>query len=116
VRALAVPQLAPELAEEVARARAVVFADACPGPGPARLVPLTAGCHSVGLGHACDPAWLLGLTAALYGRRPAAWLLALPAVRFDFGAALSPEAERGVGQGLDVLAGLDGGGPCTRSG
>jgi len=115
VRALAVRQLTPELAAEVARADAVVFADACPGTTAAESVPLTPRCHSIALGHACDPSWLLGLAATLYGRCPGAWLLALPAVRFDLGAGLSPEAERGVGQGRQHLAALLEGESCTRS-
>jgi hypothetical protein len=38
----------------------------------------------------------LALTGVLYGRTPETWLLALPAVCFDFGETLSPRTARAL--------------------
>jgi hydrogenase maturation protease len=96
VRALAVHQLTPELAEELADATSVVFVDAAadavevtwrrvhPTDEPARL------------GHVSDPAWLLGLTRALAGQAPEAWLATIPARVLGHGAGLSPATARDV--------------------
>lgn len=93
VAALAVHQLTPELAESVAGARRVVFADARVAGAGERLqvVRLTGRDHgrSPALGHWGSPAALLGMAEALYGRRPEAWLLALPGVRFGMEETLS---------------------------
>lgn len=97
VRAVGVHQLAPELAEALASARFAIFVDASIDSvesgvqvreiGPAEL--------QAGVGHTGDPRNLLALARALYGRYPRAWLVTVPVARFEFGAALSLEAERG---------------------
>jgi Ni,Fe-hydrogenase maturation factor len=61
------------------------------------------------IGHTGDPRALLALAAALYGRCPPAWSITAPASRFEFGAELSPAAERGLAAALqrigDLIAG-----------
>jgi hydrogenase maturation protease len=109
VRALAVRHLTPELAAEVARACRVVFADAGLEVGAALLLPLEPDVRPAVLGHAGGPSWLLGLAAKLYDRRPEAWLLALPAVDFEFGAGLSPQARRGLALGVERLVAFQSG-------
>jgi hydrogenase maturation protease len=109
VKALAVHQVAPELAAELAEAERVVFVDAAVDAGAVcwRHVPAAAG--PVSLGHTSDPGWLLALAQALDGRAPAAWLVTIPAGRLGFGDILSPQTEWGVAAVLHQLATLSGG-------
>ena len=109
-----VPQLTPELAWDVSRARRVVFADAV-APGtvegigempvlrklevcesiPARFIPTCV--------HSLSPDRILELSAALYESRPEAWVLYLPAFDFNLGLEISSRAEQGVEEGLQIL-------------
>ncbi len=112
---LAVHQLTPELAEPLSRAENAVFVDAGPGADAGvTAVELSAGARP-GSGHVSDPQWLLALTEAVHGRRPRAWLITVPASRFDPGEGLSPRAERGMQEALEkireVAAGVCGSGP-----
>jgi hydrogenase maturation protease len=103
VQALAVPQLFPELAEDIARAARVVFVDAstAPGDGPA-LVPLREATDDM-MAHRCSPGALLRMARELYGARPQAHVLAIPAEQFETGAALSPSVTRHIHQALALL-------------
>jgi hydrogenase maturation protease len=97
VCALAVHQLTPELAEALAGAREVFFVDAAAGADVAVQVhPVPPDAGSLPLGHISSAAELLALAEALYGRRPRAWLVSVPARDFDFGEGLSPTAARGM--------------------
>jgi hydrogenase maturation protease len=108
VQTLAAHQLTPELAPAVAGADMVIFVDAgCEEDssdfslqqvGPA--TPADLG------GHGSSPRYLLNLAEALYERRPRAWLLTIPASRFDFGAALSAATSRGMLAALRFLRDL----------
>lgn len=89
-------QLTPELAEGISERRAVVFVDAAVDRTEVetrRVEP--ADGHSP-FGHSCGPQELLALAAALYGRCPAAWLVTVPAERFEVGAELSLKTQAGV--------------------
>jgi hydrogenase maturation protease len=101
-RTLAVPQLTPELAEEVAGAAVVIFIDADVAGREVRLRALLPA-DDGDLGHAGGPRGLLALAAALYGRAPFAWLLTVPAADLGFGEALSPAGERGLAAALRHL-------------
>jgi hydrogenase maturation protease len=104
LRALSVHQLTPELAEELAVMDRVIFIDAAAeghGPEVRTLVPAAAG--AAALGHAVDPRRLLGLTAALHGRAPMAWLITAPAADLGHGEGLSPEGERAAAEALCQL-------------
>jgi hypothetical protein len=103
-----VDQLLPELAEELATVRRVLFVDAWRvslgarplGSGP-RLLPVAAADRRAGSeaawgstpgwtpGHHLGPAGLLQLSECLYGRAPAADSLLIPATAF---AASDPDA------------------------
>jgi hydrogenase maturation protease len=97
VRAVAVHQLTPELAEPLSRARMAIFVDARVGGGGVRLRALEAMASRATLDmHISDPAGLLALAEALYGRAPAAWLLTLPAQQFELGTPLSPQTRRAL--------------------
>ena len=106
VETLALTQLTPEVAASLAAAERVVFvdADARPDAPAVALSPLAAAPGVAALTHGADPRALLALCQAVYARCPAAWLLTVPARRFDLGAPLSPEAEAGVAQALALLA------------
>jgi hydrogenase maturation protease len=108
VRTQALHQLTPELAEDIAAARAVILVDAhqaSEGSSP-KVLPL-APCEERDLrAHTSDPGALLALAKALYGRCPPAWLVAVPAARFNFGAALSPMAEAGVAAAVEKVRAL----------
>jgi hydrogenase maturation protease len=105
-RALAVHQLAPELAEVLAGASIAIFVDAAATTESAVARPILDVRGPERLGHTSDPAWLLGLTEAVYGCRPTAWLVTLPAADLGHGKGLSPTAKRGVRQALELVEGL----------
>ncbi len=106
VRHVAVQQLAPELALEIAQpgVLAVVFVDARAEP-PDQLsdgVVVTAlgsdGAGSPSLGHHTEPDVLLAYATLLLDGRPAppAWLVTAPGVDFDHGEQLSPPASAAI--------------------
>ena len=109
VRALAVHQLTPELAAQLADAQLAIFVDAsgaerelmdiCARP----IVPVSS---HVMAGHTADPRTLLALAQLVYGRYPQAWWITIPALRYDFGADLSPEARRGAAAALGRIRAL----------
>jgi hydrogenase maturation protease len=104
VRAVAVHQLVPELAELIADADAVVFADAVGGPGG--LAEIAPQADTAGLGHSLGPQALLAMAEALYGRRPRAWLAAVPGTDFGFGTELSAAARDGSRRAVGQIAAL----------
>jgi Ni,Fe-hydrogenase maturation factor len=122
VEGVATHQLTPELAERIGEAERVVFVDA----GQDDLVvtrPLGPGRAARALGHAGEPRELLALAESLYGRRPEAWLITLPAPELGFGEGLSVAAEHGLAEALRQIRTLAGAFPaateeaqeCTRS-
>ncbi len=99
VGGLAVHQLTPELAAELAAVDRVLFVDAWQLPlGPGRSQPwlraVTPGAGGLGSSHRLEPAELLALAAALYDARPVAEELLLPARDFAHGTRLSPPLRR----------------------
>lgn len=107
VRAIALHQLTPELAESLASAEVAIFVDARVGdptaPGHANVTfesiaatdadPAEAIAPSE---HTSDPRRLLALTKRIYGRCPQAWLVSIPGVNFELGETLSEQARHGV--------------------
>jgi len=87
---MSVHQLVPELAEQLTQVDRVLFVDAELRIQETSLRTIEPQQHS-GLGHACSPQSLLHWTAFAFGRAPAAWLLSVPASRFDHEEALSAE-------------------------
>jgi hydrogenase maturation protease len=102
------PQLAPELAEPISRARAVLFLDArfSPDPREPEAIELTPDNESLVTTHRSDPQALLALARGLYGRSPRAWLIRLPAESFEIGAPLSPLAEQSLARALPLARAL----------
>jgi hydrogenase maturation protease len=106
VRALAVHQLTPELAEALAHAHHAIFVDAQRIDAAAADVAL----HPIApldrphlAGHVGDPGALLALANAVYGQYPRAFLIAVPASSFQYGAGLSHVASAGVASALRLI-------------
>jgi hydrogenase maturation protease len=108
-----VHQLTPELAAELAPLQRVLFIDAWLVPGQAddappsrpRLDPIAPEVPGDGSGtsHHLDPAQLLAITAALYGRAPSAALLRVPAYGFAHGSTLSAPLLASLPAARDLL-------------
>jgi hydrogenase maturation protease len=98
-----VHQLTPELAELLAGARMAVFVDAAAGKGAVCSRPVTEPAGGSALGHTGNPAWLLGLAEAAFGRRPPAWLVTVPGEDFAFGSGLSAAAESYLPAALSAI-------------
>lgn len=109
VRSHSVHQLTPELAAEIARARQVVFVDAARGDWDnhsrsVQIEPLEAAeTTTLRLGHDAQPRSLLSLTRTLYHQTPQAWLISIPGINFELSETLSPFAEKGVNDALELL-------------
>jgi hydrogenase maturation protease len=109
VRALAIHQLLPELAEALSEAEQAVFVDARLGAeGTVELRPLVAEAMVGASGHTWGPQGLLAAARALYGRAPTAWLLTVPAQNLEHGESLSAAAERGAAEAVRHIASLVG--------
>jgi hydrogenase maturation protease len=90
VRALAVHQLMPELAETIADAEVVVFVDAHADSDEAVAVRrVDPGAEPRPMGHHCSPGALLRLCQQLYGRSPTAWVVTVSGGAFEHGSGLS---------------------------
>jgi len=100
VGGLAVHQLTPELAAELAMVKRVLFVDAWQAPPAAAgsgrprpwLRPLVPGVPAgLAFSHRLEPAPLLALAVALFQAQPRAQELLVPAWEFAHGTGLSPE-------------------------
>lgn len=98
VQSLAVHQLTPELATNLATADLAIFVDACVDAAPldVQVRSLLPSNGQILSAHSSDPRSLLSLTQFLYGHCPPAWLVTVPGVNFEFGDRLSPIAETGI--------------------
>ena len=106
VEALALHQLTPELAEPLASAGLAVFVDArlASEGEPARLDPVPSVASLPGAsGHHCEPGALLAMALALFGRRPEAFQVTIPATDLRVGEGLSPDAARGLAEALRMI-------------
>lgn len=106
VRALAVRQLTPELAEGLAGTRRVIFVDARLAEAGTELAitGLEPASSHHQAGHVSDPRTLLALARSLYDRCAEAWLLTIPGVDFSIGEGTSATAAKGIEQALDRIA------------
>ncbi len=114
VERIAVHQLAPELAEPIARpeVEAVVFVDArvadCEAPEIPRMEAgrIFPGDFSSSLGHRLDPPVLLAFAERIFGRTAPAWLLTAPGIDFGHGEGLSPVAQQGLATLRAIISAL----------
>ncbi|MGD1944054.1 MAG: hydrogenase maturation protease [Leptolyngbyaceae cyanobacterium] len=111
VKSLAVPQLLPELAADIATANYVIFVDAC-GQSCAPTIQLDpivtnkavlARCTAPLMNHVCEPLGLMALTHRLYGDHPQAWFLQIPTEHHDLGRSFSNSAQRGIDSALRTI-------------
>jgi hydrogenase maturation protease len=102
VRTRAVFQLLPEHAAELAAVDRVLFVDASANPaiGTYQARRLDGVSVPAGVSHFGHPGELLALARELYGRRPVAWLLTVPAADLGFGEGLSAAARAGMAAAL----------------
>lgn len=113
-RTLTVPQLAPELAADVAAAVEVFFLDASASvpPGEVRVTLLEPEALRAGvLEHHATPGGILRLAEEVYGARVPATLIAIGAESFALSEELSEPARRGICQAVELLLTRCGGAP-----
>jgi len=98
VEIITVHQLAPELAENASSADLVIFVDASSlgEPGALSCEKIAAAPAESGSSHHLSPQALVELTAMLYGRAPAAYLVSIAGRNFDHGELLSPEVSKAI--------------------
>lgn len=106
VRVITVHQLTPELSADLAAAARVVFVDAEVGIQEAIARRVGPADHAGATTHHETPQGLLALAEEVFGRAPKAWVIGIPAERFDVGAGLSESAAAGVGQAVELLGDL----------
>jgi hydrogenase maturation protease len=105
IRAIAVHQLVPELAAEMAVAGCVLFVDASADPNQAEVeVENVTPSEADGVtNHFCSPAWLLALCRELFQSCPRTLLIKVPAPIMTLGEGLSSVARRGAGEALEMI-------------
>lgn len=107
VRSQAVHQLLPELAAAISTASTVMFVDAVVTRQPAvaaiTVKPVVVQREAQFRTHSITPAVLLGLAQRLYAGTPTAYLLTIPAINFELGAAVSPITAQGQTLALRYL-------------
>ena len=98
VRSLALPQLTPELAVDLAEVDLAIFVDACLSTETSmvELRSLKPTDSTNFKSHFSDPQGLLSLTQALFGNCPQAWWVLVPGVDFQLGDRLTPTGERNI--------------------
>jgi hydrogenase maturation protease len=107
VRSIAIHQLLPELATDIAETDIVMFIDAVVTADRATskisITSLVPGGDENFSTHIITPQLLLGITQRLYGAPPVAYLLTIPAIDFTLGATPSPIANTGKDLALEYL-------------
>ena len=104
VRALAVQQLTPELAAEIAQSDVVWFVDAWANGRGLMVRKVSVDSRTPSLDHGWSPSILLQLAKSLYGAEPIAYQLLIPATQFDYGETLSALACSGVKWAIRAIA------------
>ncbi|NJM98788.1 MAG: hydrogenase maturation protease [Phormidesmis sp. RL_2_1] len=114
VKTMSVPQLTPQLVNDIVVTDYAIFVAACSTQSYARTVqldPIVIGGTlpnrllpaALTNTHDCNALTLLNLTHQLYGRIPQAWLLQVPTEQFDFGKSLSATAQRGCDRAVRTI-------------
>ena len=98
-----VHQLTPELAEEMAGARTVVFVDADTAATETRMERVTAAPRCSPVSHAMAPDELIRLAEQLYGYRGATYLCRIPAQDFTPHGTLSEATEASVREAAKLV-------------
>jgi hydrogenase maturation protease len=107
VRSLAVHQLTPELAEDIANADIVIFVDAVistqQNSEQIEIKTLESNRQYVNSGHSENPRSLLYLAKFLYNKSPLAYWILIPAINFEFGEKISLITEEGIERSLEKI-------------
>lgn len=105
VTSLAVHQLTPELAEPLANVDLAIFVDAYPADAEqtVQVSPLAPADSGMMMAHTSNPQALLAIAKILYNHYPPAWLVAIPGQNFELGTHLSPLAEQGVEEAIEII-------------
>lgn len=100
VRVIAAHQLTPELAEDLADAKYVLFLDAAAANPPGKIVeaPLAADGVVGALEHSVSPGALLVFSEQLYGEAPSAFVLTINGSSFEVGTGISPVVSAMMGE------------------
>lgn len=108
VEVVSVTQLLPEFAGPVANSQAVIFVDACCDEGleAPQVRELAVEPATAGQTHFAGPADILRLSQTCYGRVPRAWLVSVPAKRFDVSGELSIAVRRHAEAAVTIVGKL----------
>jgi hydrogenase maturation protease len=107
VRSLAVHQLTPELAEDIANVDLVIFVDAVilskQNAEKIEIKTLEVDNKYLNLGHTENPRSLLYLSKILYKKLPIAYWILIPVFNFDFGEEISFLTQQGITQAIEAI-------------
>ena len=107
VRSLAVHQLTPELAENIANSDTVIFVDAVisakQNSEKIEIKTLKCDYKYSNSGHTENPRSLLYLSKIIYNKSPLAYWVLIPAINFDFGEQITSITEQGITQALKTI-------------
>jgi hydrogenase maturation protease len=108
LRVVAVHQLTPELAADIAEVEQVIFVDAYPASNnqTIKTYSLETLSQITIRSHTNDPRVLLSLTQTLYNCCPQAWLITIPGENFNLGECLSPMTQNGITNALTQIKSL----------
>ena len=101
---LAVHQLTPELAEQIAQADTVIFLDADATLPAGEISVKAIEPADATLDHHATPAGLLRLAQTVYGALPKAWLIGMGGESFELKEGLSEAAAHAVGRAAEAAA------------
>ena len=107
VRSLAVHQLTPELAEDIANADIVIFVDVVvsskQNSEKIEIIILEDDDKYLNFGHTENPRSLLYLSKIIYNKIPKAYWILIPAINFEFGEKISDITKKGIKQSLKKI-------------
>ena len=106
VKSLAVTQLSPELASDIAQAVLVIFVDAVTSEAihAVQAIEITTRVSGTGvMTHHATPQGLMALAGTLYDKQPRAILISVPGTDFGLGEKLSPLAAQGAEMALRLI-------------
>jgi len=111
VRAIAVPQLTPQLAPEIANTDYVIFVESCSdrcSTSTVQIEPIVGNIQSRRLltnrSHYLNPWTLLSLSKQCYGVSPQSWLLQVPVEHFNPEQPLSKTALNGCDRAIRTIS------------
>ena len=107
VRSLAIHQLTPELAEDIANTNTVIFVDAVISSKQnlekIEIKILECDNKYLNFGHTENPRSLLYLSKIIYNKIPKAYWILIPAINFEFGEKISDITKKGIKQSLKKI-------------